>query len=49
MNTIIILCRINTKYSEIWPNINAKKDPPKDAKKFENEENKFDKYFNENL
>ena len=40
---------INTKYSEIWPNINAKKDPPEDAKKFENEENKFDKYFNENL
>ena len=33
---------INTKYSEIWPNINKKKDPPEDHKKFE-------KYFEENL
>ena len=40
---------INTKYSEIWPNINKKKDPPADHKKFENEENKFEKYFKENL
>ena len=40
---------INTKYSEIWPNINEKKDPPKDHKKYENEENKFEKYFKENL
>ena len=29
---------INTKYSEIWPNINSKKERPKDWEKFENEE-----------
>ena len=40
---------INTKYSEIWPNINTKKESPEDWKKFENEENKFEKYFKENL
>ena len=37
------------KYSEIWPNINKKKDPPEDHKKYEDEENKFEKYFEENL
>ena len=40
---------INSKYSEIWPNINAKKEHPQDWKKFENEESKFEKYFKENL
>ena len=40
---------INKKYSEIWPSITQKKDPPADHKKFENEENKFEKYFKENL
>ena len=40
---------INTKYSEIWPNINKKKDPLEDHKKHEDEENKFEKYFKENL
>ena len=40
---------VNTKYSEIWPNITEKKDPPEDHEKFKNEENKYDKYFNENL
>ena len=40
---------INTEYSEIWPNINRKMDAPQDWKKFENEENKFEKYFKENL
>ena len=40
---------INLKYSEIWPNINIKKDPPADADNFRSEKNKFDKYFNENL
>ena len=39
----------NKKYSEIWPNISKKKDPPSDHKKYENEENKFEKYFKENL
>ena len=40
---------VNTKYSEIWPNITKKKDPPKDSKEHENEENKFEKYFKENI
>ena len=40
---------INTKYSEIWPNINTKKERPENWEKFENEENKFEKYFKENL
>ena len=39
----------NKNYSEIWPNINKRKDPPQNWKKFENEENKFEKYFKENL
>ena len=40
---------LNTKYSEIWPNINSKKEAPQDWKDFENEEGKFEKYFKENL
>ena len=40
---------INTKFSEIWPNINEKKDPPSDHEKYKNEQNKFEKYFKENL
>ena len=40
---------VNTKYSEIWPNITVKKDPPEDNEKYKNEENKYDKYFSENL
>ena len=40
---------LNKKYSEIWPNINVKKDPPIDNKKYKNEKNKFEKYFKENL
>ena len=40
---------INQKYSEEWPNIKEKKDPPADSDKYENEKNKFDKYFSENL
>ena len=40
---------VNSKYSEIWPNITEKKDPLPEHKNFENEENKFDKYFKENI
>ena len=40
---------INQKYSQDWPNITEKKEPPEDSGNFENEENKFDKYFTENL
>ena len=39
---------INEKYSKLWPNINEKKDSLPDAKKYESEENKFNKYFSEN-
>ena len=38
---------INRKYSEIWPNIAAKKEPPKDAEEWQGVENKFEKYFSE--
>ena len=40
---------INKKYSDIWPNINVKKDPPSDHEKYKDEQNKFEKYFKENL
>ena len=40
---------LNKKYSEIWPNINSKKEAPENWKEFENEENKFEKYFKENI
>jgi ferredoxin len=40
---------MNTKYSEVWPNITKQKDPPKDHDKYTNEENKYEKYFSENL
>ena len=38
---------MNRKYSEIWPVITEKKIPPKDAKNWENKENKFELYFDE--
>ena len=38
---------INDKFSKIWPNIKKKKDPPKDADKFRNEKNKYEKYFSD--
>ena len=38
---------LNHKFSEIWPNITMKKDSPTDAKMYESEENKYDKYFSE--
>mgnify|MGYP001267137741 CR=1 FL=1 len=41
--------RFNTKYSDIWPNISERKDPPSDHEKYKNEQNKFEKYFKENL
>ena len=39
--------KINEKYSKLWPNILKKKDPPKDAEKYKNIKDKFDKYFSE--
>ena len=40
---------INKKYSEIWPNISEVKEPLPDHKKYKDEKNKFDKYFEENI
>ena len=39
--------KVNQKFSEIWPNITMKKDSLTDAKMYESEENKYDKYFSE--
>ena len=39
--------KLNQQYSEVWPNITLKKDAPNDAKNYEEETNKFDKYFSE--
>ena len=38
---------LNDKYSRVWPNISKKKDPLTDHKKFENETDKYPKYFSE--
>ena len=40
---------LNTKYSEIWPNISEKKDPPKDHLDYKDEKNKFEKYFEKKI
>jgi len=36
---------INAEYAKAWPNITVKKDPPPDAKEWEDVAGKFDKYF----
>ena len=36
--------KLNEEYSNKWPNITKKKDPLPDAEKYENEENKLEKY-----
>ena len=38
---------INRKFSEIWPNISEKKDPPNDAEEWNNVPDKFEKYFSD--
>jgi len=40
---------LNDKYSKIWPNINAVKDSPSNASDYENEKDKFNKYYSENI
>ena len=40
---------VNKKYSEIWPNISESKEPLADHEQYKDEENKFDKYFEENI
>ena len=49
LNNIDQWVELNKKYSEIWPNISEAKEPMPDHEKFKNEENKFDKYFEENI
>ena len=39
---------INREYAEKWPNITSKKDPPVDADKWKNVENKFKEHFSSN-
>ena len=36
---------INRKYAEIWPVITEMKEPPSDAKDWENVDNKFENHF----
>jgi ferredoxin len=38
---------LNRSYSELWPNITSKKDPLPDAKKYDQEPGKFEKYFSD--
>ena len=40
---------LNREMSEIWPNISEKKDPPSDHEKYRDEQDKFEKYFKENI
>jgi len=37
--------KINTEFSDLWPNITLKKDPPTDAEKYESVEDKYNKFF----
>src|SRR6516225_7019625 len=36
---------VNAEYAKTWPNITQKKESPPDAKEFEGQEGKFEKYF----
>ena len=38
---------LNKKFSALWPNINKKKDPMSEHKKYEKVKNKLDKHFSE--
>ena len=37
--------KINTQYAALWPNITSKGEAPADAKSFDGETGKFEKYF----
>ena len=37
--------KINTEFSDLWPNITLKKDPPEDAEKYESVDDKYNKFF----
>jgi ferredoxin len=36
---------INSKYSQVWPNITGKREQSEDAQEFDGVPNKFEKYF----
>lgn len=38
---------LNTKYSEVWPNITIKGESPADADDYKDQKGKLDKYFSE--
>jgi ferredoxin len=38
---------VNFKYSNTWPNITEKKDPPEDAKEWDGVPNKFENHFSD--
>ena len=38
---------LNTKQSNLWPNITRKGKPPSDAEDFEGVEDKFNKYYSD--
>lgn len=46
---LIELLEVNKKYSSLWPNITEKKEPMNNAADFEDENNKYKKYFYENI
>ena len=37
--------KINTEFSDLWPNITLKKDPPADAENYESVDDKYNKFF----
>ena len=37
--------QVNREYSEKWPNITSKKEPPADADDYRDKPDKFEKYF----
>ena len=37
--------KINAEFAQVWPNITVKKDAMPDAKAYDGEEGKYDKYF----
>ena len=42
------LLKLNADFAKIWPNITAKKEPPADAKAWEDVPNKLDAHFSPN-
>jgi ferredoxin len=40
--------KLNADFAKIWPNITAKKDPPPDAKEWEDVSNKLEAHFSSN-